>query len=990
MAVLEAGSLLFKMAADTAQIKSDMDKVKGIVGDGVSDVISTLKKVAVAYAGIASIDAFADMVKSSIRAADALGELSTKTGASVEALSGLAAVGKLTGTSADQIGEAMNKLAKSTASMDENGKGAAQALRALGVDFDDFQKMSPDEKMQRIALAMSDFGDGSGKSAAAMALFGKTGAEMLPFMRDLAETGELQAKVTTEQAAQAHEFDTSLKKLQTSGEAWKKELSMGMLPALTDASTAMIGLYNSSGGLREQLKKLVDDGTIDSWVRGAVTGLSYVTDGVTYVVRAFKIAGEFIFNWAMSVGDVFGGVGRSLDMLKQGNFTGAIDSMSSSITTAKGRMVDFAAQSQQTWGEETFGSKLRARMGELEGVKRAHTELRPQVDLAAAAVQKHGEAVDKARQAGIDWIANLDKVGAALQMEEDLGRKLTKAEQERLDLEDKLKTGKIKLTDAEIAHANAVINANDAIQKNISWQKQANSENDKAAEAIFKTTEKLKGQVKAQQDINDKIGKTPEQLVALQLASLKTQKQEAMRMADATIGGEDVRQAYLDQAAAFGQLQGKVKDGVVLKAAADAAAAWKTTVDGITNGLTNGLMQAFESGKGFARAFRDMLVNAFKTLVLQPVINFIVSPITGAVSSALAGLLGTGSAVAGTGGALAGASGAGGIFSGLGSLGTLASSLGTFGTAAGYGASALFGGTGLTALAGAADMIGAGSLAGGFGMAAGVLGPVALGLAALSMLDKKSTPHMGGYSLADASGNVSDITSVMGGKQNTTTQQTTNALAASVSALLNKTGSAFGLTPNLSVRSVFEADNKDAAEALFHILDQSGAKVAGFDQTTGSTLAADSTTAYGQYTSQAAGSVRSAIQNLGLPDWALAEFNQLGAGATIDDIAAVAQKVIDEQNRKKNGDPAATSDPLSGPLVQADYSPLLTDMRDSAKATAEAAKTIAEKMATAEWQVTTCDTMTEGFKQAIAQIELAVARLSAIDQRDALVAARAI
>lgn len=166
---------------------------------------------------------------------------------------------------------------------------------------------------------------------------------------------------------------------------------------------------------------------------------------------------------------------------------------------------------------------------------------------------------------------------------------------------------------------------------------------------------------------------------------------------------------------------------------------WQRTADSINNSLTDALLRGFESGKSFAANLRDTLVNMFKTLVLRPIISFIINPIAGAISSVITGALG----MAGT--ASAGASvlgAAGNVASGASMFGNAASLLGGAGTAAGYGASALFAGNGMGALAGGWGMLTGGGpaaiMAQGAGMIAGVLGPIALGIAALTAIIGKT------------------------------------------------------------------------------------------------------------------------------------------------------------------------------------------------------------------------------------------------------------
>lgn len=69
---------------------------------------------------------------------------------------------------------------------------------------------------------------------------------------------------------------------------------------------------------------------------------------------------------------------------------------------------------------------------------------------------------------------------------------------------------------------------------------------------------------------------------------------------------------------------------------------WARTSDQINQSLTDALLRGFESGKDFAKNFRDTLLNMFKTLVLRPVISFIVNPIGNAISGIVSGFLGGG------------------------------------------------------------------------------------------------------------------------------------------------------------------------------------------------------------------------------------------------------------------------------------------------------------------------------------------------------------
>lgn len=92
---------------------------------------------------------------------------------------------------------------------------------------------------------------------------------------------------------------------------------------------------------------------------------------------------------------------------------------------------------------------------------------------------------------------------------------------------------------------------------------------------------------------------------------------------------------------------------VAVKAAEDSAQAWKKFSDDIEKSLTDALMRSFEAGNGFGKTFIQTLKHALETAALKIVVQAIVSPVMGAVGSAL----GIAGAAGSTGNLLSGASG---------------------------------------------------------------------------------------------------------------------------------------------------------------------------------------------------------------------------------------------------------------------------------------------------------------------------------------------
>ena len=182
---------------------------------------------------------------------------------------------------------------------------------------------------------------------------------------------------------------------------------------------------------------------------------------------------------------------------------------------------------------------------------------------------------------------------------------------------------------------------------------------------------KLEQKAQAMEDQVRLYGMSEEALVALSIARLQER-------ADILAGfpGSEQQIGLIEKEIAARKrlaLATDAKDGLDagVKAAKAADAEWKRTATSIENTLTDSLMRAFEGGKGFAQAMRDTITNMFKTMVLRPIIQAVMSPISIGIGSAL-GLPGAANAAtggAGGGGNLLGlASNASSLYSSASSL----------------------------------------------------------------------------------------------------------------------------------------------------------------------------------------------------------------------------------------------------------------------------------------------------------------------------------
>ena len=237
--------------ARIAQFEGELKRLSGVADSVTSKLSSSFKSIAMAGAGLAGIGGFAALQSKVMDAVAGMAELkdaAERTGASVENLSALKGVAKIGGRDFEQIEGAIVKLNKALHSTDDESKGAGKALAAIGLDVTKLREMDPAAAVLEIAKALDQFADGGGKSAAAVAIFGKAGAQMIPFLKDLAEKGELVGKVTKEQAEMADQYEKNVAKLNATFGETSKRMAAELLPTLTEFSQQLLDGIKYAGG----------------------------------------------------------------------------------------------------------------------------------------------------------------------------------------------------------------------------------------------------------------------------------------------------------------------------------------------------------------------------------------------------------------------------------------------------------------------------------------------------------------------------------------------------------------------------------------------------------------------------------------------------------------------------------------------------------------------------------------------------------------------
>lgn len=705
-----AGTLELQILTGLARLESDMKSATSTVDKAMKDIndsIQFAKKAMVALGAVMTVDAFIGLVKGVADANAGLKDLATQTGASEAALREFGKVGAYTETSAKDVADVMSKLAKNMASATEDGKGASAALRSLGISVSDFQKLRPEDQMLAVANAMNKYEDGAGKSAAAQALFGKEGAKLLPFLKDLADESDNVTKALTEQEIQyrktvaqaGDQFSDNLLAIQKQMTGTKNVIIEGMLPALSLTSQAFLDVITGTNGVKKSASELAKDGSIATWTTGLVKGFSYVIDAAQIVVRYVDGLGKSIGGWAAAI----------MGFLTNDTVYGGIQAFKAAL---QGVEDDLA----KTYSTDTLGKQLRDRMDELGQMPAAVDKtVKPTLDYANA-VQK-GEKAHKDRAKAIadeekemqkqaDMYAKLksgiDEKTLAMQSELDTGEKMSEADKILNKLQSDMIAGVITLTNVQMQEVYAKLDLMKQTEELTEARKRENKEieqntkeNADMLEKLQQATAATEKDIAAAKEANLTYGMTTQELQALSIARMydtaKTLDQKAAFFEQKMLN-QDMADQYRKQAENIRTLAGLKEQGIHVKAARDAQSAWEQTTKSIGDGLVNALTRAVMDGKDIWLTFRNYMVTTILDGVLK---NAIASVVSGAMQSmgfsaagsAAPGLFGAiGAGTAGAGAAPAGAAGAGaGLASSGAAFNSALASSGAGGAAAGLG-----------------------------------------------------------------------------------------------------------------------------------------------------------------------------------------------------------------------------------------------------------------------------------------------------------------
>lgn len=310
MASRSLGTLTYDLVAKIGGFTAGMTAAERAADKSAKDIERSLKSISVASVAVGTAigSVLADGIRSAAAAfpelidqAAAFQDIADKTGGSAEGFANFAVSAKVAGVEMDTIATASTKLSKALFSADEESKGAAQGLKALGIELKTIQGLRPDEQIKLVAEQFGKYADGANKAAVAQQIFGKNGAELLKFFKDYVDNGGDVNILTGEMIQKADDFadaQTRLRaQLSLTASAFATEFINPLEIVTKTLKDSIIEAYN----LDTAAGRLAAQAGVKQFAEDAGRALAGAIDYVKQSVREFEVLVDFIGQSAKAV-----------------------------------------------------------------------------------------------------------------------------------------------------------------------------------------------------------------------------------------------------------------------------------------------------------------------------------------------------------------------------------------------------------------------------------------------------------------------------------------------------------------------------------------------------------------------------------------------------------------------------------------------------------------------------------------------------------------
>lgn len=290
---ITAATVAVRLTAITGPLEKGFQSAQKTVAGFVKSVVS----VKGAIAGALGVGGFGLFVKQSQDYIDALSKSAVKFGTTTKAFAGIQHAANLSGVEVSALSTAIKTMQSVVNKAARTGKDEGGIFAAMGLDPSKLTGMGPIEALAAVSDGLNRFGNSSARTAAAVSLFGRSGADLIPLfigggkaIRDAAADAEYLGLAID---------DLSAIKVEAANDAWSR------------FKASLVGAGNIIAVDLAPLFKVLADSLADMVVYTAKLGPSLVdtfTKGADASIKfAGGIAAAYVGLGSIAAGDVIEG-----------------------------------------------------------------------------------------------------------------------------------------------------------------------------------------------------------------------------------------------------------------------------------------------------------------------------------------------------------------------------------------------------------------------------------------------------------------------------------------------------------------------------------------------------------------------------------------------------------------------------------------------------------------------------------------------------------
>lgn len=276
--VNRASSSMKQLEASVKSLRSGMSTLVAIQGAQLFGSIASSASQAVG--------SLLRMGAAEAEVVDQTSKLASRLGMTYGQLAGLGLAGELAGVSLEQIGAASTKADVALVKATNGSKTAAAAFGALGLNVEQLAGLNAADRFEEIAQSIAALPSEAQRAAAAVQIFGRSGAELLPLFNSGAEA-------IGDARREAERFGLALTNAQGQG-------IEAMNDALTSAFQAVRGVIVQviaqlapyvkavADAFTSQLRGIGGDNIGKSIASALISGARYLAEVADFVVRNFR------------------------------------------------------------------------------------------------------------------------------------------------------------------------------------------------------------------------------------------------------------------------------------------------------------------------------------------------------------------------------------------------------------------------------------------------------------------------------------------------------------------------------------------------------------------------------------------------------------------------------------------------------------------------------------------------------------------------------